>query len=318
MTAKRDTKTMRENKTYTVHIPTRGKSAQSFHDDLVMELSDQLDESDPDQIELSELICGDDWSKRAVRVMKNRQLQLELTISRSALEHLISVVKYRTSGAPYLENDAECRALLKWGERLVEALEHTLNGTVPEPKPKKIKTKRLTPQQRKKLTKKRHRLLTKEAHIIWKKMERWHNGKPLPQITISVARAESKMGGGWANAEREHRNWHPKSVIQINIPTEIPDDKQYWVWAVLVHELAHHACPPIKPETGRGARDNTHHRVFYYCIKNVWEKRLRCEISFRDVKTWGYSVDRIIENQAQNLVRFRLPNHTEINKVESK
>ena len=302
--------TIEDTKTYTVHIPLRGKSAESFQDDLGMELSDQLDEDDPYQMELAELICGDDFSKRAVEVVKDRQRQLELTISRGALEHLISVVDYRTSGAPYLENDAECRALNKWGQRLIDSLTHTLNGTTPPPQPPKPqKPKPLTAKQREKLTKQRHRLLTKEAQIIWKKMEQWHGGKPLPEITIAIARRKNKMGAGWANSQREHRNWHPKPRIQINIPTEIPDDKHWWIWAVLVHELAHHACPPIKAETGKGWRDNTHHRVFYYCIRHVWEKRLKCELTFKDVRTWGYSVDHIIEKQAYHLIKFKLPNH---------
>ena len=304
--------TIEDIKTYTVHIPLRGTSAESFQDDLEMELSDQLDEDDPYQMELSELICGDDFSKRAVEVVKDRQRQLELKLSRGALEHLISVVEYRTQSHPSIDVRyyPECRALIKWGQRLIDSLTHTLNGTTPPPQPPKPKKpKPLTAKQREKLTKQRHRLLTKEAHIIWKKMEQWHRGKPLPEIIIAIARRESKMGAGWADAPRKHSNWNPKPRIQINIPTEIPDDKQWWVWSVLVHELAHIACPPIKAETGKGWRDNTHHRVFYYCIRHVWEKRLKCELTFKDVKTWGYSVDHIINKQANHLIKFKLPNH---------
>jgi len=299
-----------DNKTYTVHIPLRGKSAQYFYDDLAMELSDQLQEDDPDQMELSELICGDDYSKRAVQIIKDRQRQLELKISRGALKHLISVVEYRTQDFGIDDKDPDCRKLMKWGQQVIDSLTHSLNGTTPPPAPPAPrKPKPLTAKQRAKLTKQRHRLLTKEAHIIWKKMEQWHGGKPLPEITIAIARRENKMGSGWANSSREHSNWNPKPRIQINIPTEIPNDKQWWVWAVLVHELAHHACPPIKADTGKGWRDNTHHRVFYYCIRYVWEKRLKCELTFKDVKTWGYSVDRIIEKQGKHLVKFKLPNH---------
>lgn len=301
--------TVEETKTYTVHIPLRGKSAQSFQDDLEMELCDQLDEDDPHQIELAELICGDNYDKRAKEVIKDRQPQLELTITRGALEHLIYVVSYRTSEAPYLENNAECRALNKWGQRLIDTLTHTLNGTTPPPQPPKPqKPKPLTPKQKQKLTKQRHKHLTKEAQRIWKTMQKWHGGKPLPEITIATARRKNKMGAGWANAQREDRNWHPKPRIQINIPTQIPDNKHWWIWAVLTHELAHHACPPIKAKTGKGWRDNTHHRDFYYCIRHAWEKRWKCDIRFGEVKTWGYTVDRIIEKQAHHHITFTLPN----------
>lgn len=300
--------TIEDIKTYTVHIPVRGKSAISFFEDLEMELSDQLEEDDPDQMELAELICGDDFSKRAVEVVKDRQRQLELKLSRGALKHLISSVEYRTQSHPSIDPYyPECRALMKWGQRVIDSLTHTLNGTTPPPQPKKPKP--LTAKQRERLNKQRHRLLTKEAHIIWKKMEQWHRGKPLPKIKISYTRRKNKIGMGFAHASGKPWGW-----IQIDLPTEIPDENQWWHWAVLVHELAHHACPPIKAETGKGWRDNSHHRVFYYCIRHAWEKRLKCELTFKDVKTWGYSVDRIIEKQANHLVKFKLPNYNEQSK----
>lgn len=294
--------TTEETKTYTVHIPVRGKSAQYFHDDLGMELSDQLDENDPYQMELAELICGDDYSKRAIEVVKDRQRQLELTISRGALEHLISVVDYRTQDFGIDPSDPECRALMKWGKRVIENLTHTLNGTTPPPKPPKPKTLRITPKQRQKLTQQRHKQLTKEAQRIWKTMEKWHGGKPLPEIRIAISRRKNKRGLGFANWQQRY--------IQINIPTEIPNNTQWWIWAVLTHELAHHACPPIKATTGKGYRDNTHHRTFYYCIRHAWEKRWKCDIRFGEVKTWGYTVDRIIEKQAHHHITFTLPNST--------
>lgn len=297
--------TIEDIKTYTVHIPLDGRNGDSLGGDLDIDLDEQQDDyTTPEEEQLIQQWCGDNPAP-TIKIRGRRHKQLTLT--KEALKHLIEIIRYRTQDFNIDPRDPECRSYMAFGQRLIDSLTHTLNGTTPPPKPQKPKP--LTAKQREKLTKQRHRLLTKEAQIIWKKMEQWHGGKPLPEITIAIARRKNKMGAGWANSQREHQNWHPKPRIQINIPTQIPDDKHWWIWAVLVHELAHHACPPIKAETGKGWRDNTHHRVFYYCIRHVWEKRLKCELTFKDVKTWGYSVDRIIEKQGKHLVKFKLPNH---------
>ena len=292
--------TIEDIKKYTVHIPLDGRNGDSLGGDLDIELDEQQDDyTTPEEEQLIQQWCGDNPAP-VIKIRGRRHKQLTLT--KEALKHLIEIIRYRTQDFNIDPRDPDCRNYMAFGQRLIDSLTHTLNGTTRPPKPKKPKS--LTAKQREELTKQRHRLLTKEAQIIWKKMEQWHRGKPLPKIKISYTRQKNKRGMGFA-----HESGKPWGWIQIDLPTEIPDDNQWWHWAVLVHELAHHACPPIKAETGKGWRDNSHHRVFYYCIRHVWEKRLKCELTFKDVKTWGYSVDRIIEKQGKHLVRFKLPKH---------
>ena len=307
--------TSEQPKTYTVNLPLDGKQADSLGGDLYVQFVDSrvdYEEEDYDDYPVSQELTnklprkwlGNDANNPIIKIRGRRYEQLTLT--KEALELLIFYIDDATQhfrGLDYDLSDPNDRAYKEFGKRLLENLTHTLNGTTPPPKPPKPKS--LTTKQRQKLTKERHKQLTKEAQRIWKTMEQWHHGKPLPEIKISYTRKRNKKGHGFA------RNMgKPGGCIQIDIPTEIPDQNQWWHWAVLTHELAHHACPPIKATTGKGYRYNTHHRIFYYCIRHAWEKRWKCDIRFGEVKTWGYSVDRIIEKQAHQHITFTLPNPT--------
>lgn len=142
----------------------------------------------------------------------------------------------------------------------------------------------------------RERMIRKEAERIWKLMAEWHKGKPLPRINIVRGR---NWGSQYGYAQP---SW---GSIQVNVDREQSQWRSRRVWSVLAHELAHIACPPIN--TGGKNRD-THHRIFYYCLRHAWQKRWKCEISFGAVTHWGYSVDHIIEAQANQHIQFRLPN----------
>lgn len=144
----------------------------------------------------------------------------------------------------------------------------------------------------------RRRIIEKEAVRIWKHMKEWHKGKPLPRIEIV-------RGRNWG-AQRGYAfsGW---SRIQVNVDADQSPMRSKRVWAVLAHELAHIACPPIN--TGGKKRD-THHQMFYYCLREAWMKRWNIDIHFRDVKQWGYSVDYIIQDQGYHAVQFVLPNPT--------
>jgi len=147
----------------------------------------------------------------------------------------------------------------------------------------------------------RKRIIHKEAERIWKLMADWHKGKPLPNITI--ARGQNR-GRQYGRANIPQNNWNI-GHIQVNVDADQSAMRSKRVWSVLAHELAHIACPPLR--TG-GTNYDTHHRMFYYCLRHAWQKRWKCDISFAEVRTWGYSVDYIIEGQASKHITFTLPN----------
>jgi len=166
-----------------------------------------------------------------------------------------------------------------------------------ERKARQVATKRAQPSKaRARCDRQRAQMISKEADRIWALMSEWHKGKERPRIVIARGRNRSAQGGH-ATYWRNH--------IQVNVDPDqnVIDSKR--VWLVLAHELAHCACPPIY---GSGKNDNSHHRVFYYCLRHVWQKRWKCEISFAKVSHWGYSVDHIISGQGYKHVDFLLPN----------
>lgn len=145
----------------------------------------------------------------------------------------------------------------------------------------------------KKIAKQRAIKINNEAKRIWRYMEPFHKGRPLPRIVIAEGRgSQNGHATYWLNQ------------IQINVDREQGEYKGKRVWHVLAHELAHCAAPPV---ITNGNRD-VHHRMFYQCLKHAFEKRWKCAISFHEVTTYGYSVDAIIMKQARQHINWELPN----------
>ena len=141
----------------------------------------------------------------------------------------------------------------------------------------------------------REKMIHKEAEKIWKLMEPFHKGKPLP--SIAIVRAQNRGSQyGHASPRRNH--------IQVNVDIDQSVSRSRRVWEVLAHELAHCAVPPKRKDNG--ARD-VHSREFYHCLRDVWQQRWKCQISFAKVSTWGYSVDYIIQGQAEQHIDWVLP-----------
>ncbi len=141
----------------------------------------------------------------------------------------------------------------------------------------------------------RVKMINKEAEKIWALMSDYHGGKRLPTINIVDAQ----------NRGRQYGHARPSAnSIQVNVDQDQNIQRSRRVWEVLAHELAHCAVPP-KAREGRG-RD-THSREFYHCLRAVWMKRWKCAISFAEVSTWGYSVDYIIQRQAEQHIDWQLP-----------
>jgi len=138
----------------------------------------------------------------------------------------------------------------------------------------------------------RSKMIHAEAEKIWKLMQPYHKGKPLPRIKIARGR---NHGSQYGHAGHNY--------IQVNVDRSQCVSRSKRVWEVLAHELCHIAVPPIY----RNGSMDVHSREFYRCLQDAWQKRWKCEISFAKVSTWGYSVDYIIERQASHLIDWVLP-----------
>lgn len=141
----------------------------------------------------------------------------------------------------------------------------------------------------------RVKMIQKEAERIWKLMIPFHKGKPLPKINI--VRGQNR-GAQYGHAE------YLRNTIQVNVDRDQSVYRSRRVWEVLAHELAHCAVPP---KLTNGTSRDVHSKEFYQCLREVWQKRWKCSISFFEVSTWGYSVDYIIGKQASHLIDWVLP-----------
>ncbi len=155
--------------------------------------------------------------------------------------------------------------------------------------------KQLPSKEQARIDRLRKQMITKEAERIWKLMQPYHNGKRLPQI--GIARGKN-WGSQYGYAQS---SWN---YIQVNVDREQSVQRSKRVWEVLAHELCHCAVPPTRRSDK--TRD-VHSREFYHCLRDVWQKRWGCEISFAKVSTWGYSVDYIIQNQGESKIDWLLP-----------
>lgn len=158
--------------------------------------------------------------------------------------------------------------------------------------------KKLQPKkEQQRIDEMRAKMIHKEAERIWELMKPYHKGRQLPQITIAKGQNRGRQYG--------HADSYSK-YIQVNVDREQSVRRSKRVWQVLAHELCHCAVPPI---IRNGARD-VHSREFYHCLRDIWQRRWACEISFAKVSTWGYSVDYIIHGQADDNIKWVLPTVT--------
>lgn len=164
------------------------------------------------------------------------------------------------------------------------------------------KQKQLPVKEQQQINRLRSKIIHKEAERIWGLMKPYHNGKRLPQIVIAKGQNRGRQYG---HAVRYGNQ------IQVNVDRDQSVSRSKRVWEVLAHELCHIAVPP----TYRNGSSDVHSREFYHCLRDVWQKRWGCEISFATVSTWGYSVDYIIQNQAEDKIKWVLP--TRLKKEEA-
>jgi hypothetical protein len=124
--------------------------------------------------------------------------------------------------------------------------------------------------------------IRKEADALWRLF-----CKRDPRLRTDTPRIELRRNG------RRGRSGGGTAYIGPRKIRLTPTGPRWWVWTMLVHELAHIAV-----------HSGGHPRVLYEAMKFVIEKRLRIPISFYGVRgdRWGYSVDRLIERQVREFI----------------
>jgi hypothetical protein len=138
-----------------------------------------------------------------------------------------------------------------------------------------------------------------EAKKIWKLLEPWHKGKPLPPVHILPFEGVDGFARGrygWAHVSQ------PWLGIKLK---KIPDQTNFWL--ALVHELAHMAVGS-RPITGQWNKKRAFHdREFYMAMREVTQRRWKCKISFAKVGKWGYDVDALMREQLQeqDAIKFK-------------
>lgn len=139
--------------------------------------------------------------------------------------------------------------------------------------------------------------IRKEAKRIWKHLEQWHGGAPLPKIEVRVADIKDIS----IDEDRTRIFKSFKSRAGVAFTYEKPQRVRLEVfatWHTLAHELVHCADHIAHPAA---SRNDWHGERFYRMLKHVVEKRWKVRISFAQVTKWGYAVDRIIEDQIEHL-----------------
>lgn len=129
-----------------------------------------------------------------------------------------------------------------------------------------------------------------EARRLWKYLEPWHKGRPLPEIRVHTERVTlGKIDDGFeirilqnSVAGRAHIN---EGLIYLE-----PEASQH----TLAHELAHMA---VGSHYRRG-RQGPHDETFYRALIHVQEKRWKIDIRTYGIDRWGpWTAEPIIERQ---------------------
>jgi hypothetical protein len=139
--------------------------------------------------------------------------------------------------------------------------------------------------------------LQKEAKRIWKQLEQWHGGAPLPKIEVRVADIRH------IDIKDGKTNVWMKMVARSGVAFTHEKPQRIRLEAgvtphTLAHELVHCADYIAHRSSFRG---DYHGERFYRMLKHALEKRWKIRISFAQVTRWGYEVDDIIEYQTRSL-----------------
>jgi hypothetical protein len=133
-----------------------------------------------------------------------------------------------------------------------------------------------------------------EAKKIWKLLEPWHKGKPLPPVHI--VKDTGKGRHGWAHVSQPWKGIYVKKT-----------SNQIQFWTTLLHELAHMAVGGRSITGQWNKKHSFHDREFYMAMREVTQRRWKCKISFAKVGKWGYDVDALmrVQLQEQDAIKFK-------------
>jgi hypothetical protein len=129
-----------------------------------------------------------------------------------------------------------------------------------------------------------------EAKKIWKMLEPWHKGKPLPPVHIVQHTGRGRVG--WAHVSQQWKGIYVKKT-----------SNQIDFWTTLLHELTHMAVGSRRNDNGGRC---WHDRDFYMAMREVTQNRWKCKISYAKVGKWGYDVDKIIRVQLKEQDAIKL------------
>lgn len=129
----------------------------------------------------------------------------------------------------------------------------------------------------------------REARKLWKLLETYHGGKPMPtNFKLEVHKGQRKIGYAKFNG----------SEVMLRRTGDVIRD-----WETLAHELVHVA---VKYRKVNG-NYKMHDKVFYDALRDITQRRWKTQISFYHVSKYGYEVDRYIEKQLKEagVVKFK-------------
>lgn len=137
--------------------------------------------------------------------------------------------------------------------------------------------------------------IEKEAKKIWKLLEPYHNGKPLPKIEMQQRgyTVHEDGGIGIRTGRVSGLAYYWESRIWLAADPE---------WGTLAHELVHVAVGVRRGVQNRKAHD----KVFYDCLRDVTQRRFKIIISFHEVTRYGYEVDHNITRQLRTKNVFEI------------
>ena len=129
----------------------------------------------------------------------------------------------------------------------------------------------------------------REARKLWKLLERYHGGRPMPtNFKIETHKGQRKLG---------HAYYDGREILLRRTGDVVQD------WEVLAHELCHVAVKRMRTNGKKGVHD----KYFYDALRHATAARWKTRISFYGVTKYGYCVDMMIVKQLreQGVVKFK-------------
>jgi hypothetical protein len=146
-------------------------------------------------------------------------------------------------------------------------------------------------------------IIDRETARLWKLLAK------IPTTLLKVRRTISRVTHnkppkvvlfkkGW-RVDEQQRVWHSGTLLGQAHQSGLIKVAPNVSWETLAHEIIHCA----------GYRG--HDRAFYYALKWLTETRFKIIVDYSKVTRYGYAVDRMIEQQIDDIVRAEFKKPTE-------